>query len=66
MVLIIWYIALIWTSICINAKRWHDREKSGWWQLVGAIPLIGLWALIENGFLRGTDGPNTYGNDPLS
>lgn len=24
-----------------------------------------LWALIENGFQRGTDGPNRYGPDPL-
>ncbi len=28
--------------------------------------LIGLWALIELGFLRGTEGPNQYGNDPLA
>jgi uncharacterized membrane protein YhaH (DUF805 family) len=24
-----------------------------------------LWALVDNGFLRGTDGPNRYGDDPL-
>ena len=28
--------------------------------------VIGLWALIELGFLRGTEGPNQYGNDPLA
>ena len=26
---------------------------------------IGIWCLIELGFLRGTDGPNQYGPDPL-
>jgi uncharacterized membrane protein YhaH (DUF805 family) len=26
---------------------------------------ISLWAIIELGFLRGTDGPNEYGPDPL-
>ena len=26
---------------------------------------IGIWALIELGFLRGTQGPNNYGPDPL-
>ena len=63
---LVWYVLLVWTSICINAKRWHDRDKSGWWQLIGAVPLIGIWALIENGFLRGTDGQNRFGPNPLN
>lgn len=25
---------------------------------------IGLWCLVELGFLRGTEGPNPYGDDP--
>jgi uncharacterized membrane protein YhaH (DUF805 family) len=32
----------------------------------GAIgSVISIWALVELGFLRGTDGPNQYGPDPL-
>jgi uncharacterized membrane protein YhaH (DUF805 family) len=27
---------------------------------------ISIWALVELGCLRGTDGPNTYGPDPLA
>lgn len=27
--------------------------------------IIGIWFLIELGFLRGTPGPNKYGEDPL-
>jgi uncharacterized membrane protein YhaH (DUF805 family) len=27
--------------------------------------VIGLWSLIELGILRGTDGPNRFGDDPL-
>ena len=51
-------------AVCI--KRWHDRDKSGWWVLIVFVPLIGwLWALIENGFLPGTTGPNRFGPDPL-
>jgi uncharacterized membrane protein YhaH (DUF805 family) len=60
------YLALIWPSLAISIKRWHDRDKSGWWVLIGFIPLIGgIWALIETGFLEGTKGPNQYGLDPL-
>jgi uncharacterized membrane protein YhaH (DUF805 family) len=26
---------------------------------------ISIWGFVELGCLRGTDGPNTYGPDPL-
>ena len=35
------YPFMIWTQFAIAAKRWHDRDKSGWWILIGLIPLIG-------------------------
>jgi uncharacterized membrane protein YhaH (DUF805 family) len=63
---IILNIALIYPSIALSAKRWHDRGKSAWWILINLIPFIGwIWALVENGFLKGTDGPNQYGPDPV-
>ncbi len=56
----------IWSGICVNAKRCHDRGRSGWFQLIMLIPLIGpLWYMIESGFLRGTQGLNRFGPDPL-
>jgi uncharacterized membrane protein YhaH (DUF805 family) len=59
-------ILIIWPSLALSIKRWHDRNKSGWWVFIGLIPIIGpLWALIETGFLPGTVGPNEYGLDPL-
>jgi uncharacterized membrane protein YhaH (DUF805 family) len=65
--LIILFLLLLWPSICLYAKRWHDRDKSGWWSLIGLIPIIGgLWMLIELGFLRGTDGPNRFGPNPIA
>ncbi len=60
------YLAMIWPSLAISIKRWHDRDKSGWWVLIGLVPVIGgIWALVETGFLEGTSGPNQYGPDPL-
>ena len=58
-------LVLFWSLIAIQVKRWHDRDKSGWWILINFIPIIGIWALIENGFLRGTEGKNRFGEDPL-
>lgn len=56
------YIPVIWVSLAIQAKRWHDRNKSAWWILITVIPVIGpLWAFVENGCMSGTDGPNNFG-----
>ncbi len=49
-------------SIMMGIKRFHDRDKTGWWLLIGIIPIVGaIWLLVELGFLRGTDGPNRFG-----
>jgi uncharacterized membrane protein YhaH (DUF805 family) len=57
-------LLLLWPSLAITVKRWHDRDKSAWWLLIMLVPLVGtLWALIECGFLRGTVGPNRFGED---
>jgi uncharacterized membrane protein YhaH (DUF805 family) len=57
----------LWPALAVYTKRWHDRNKSGWWSLILFIPLVGpIWFLIELGFLRGTEGPNRFGPDPIS
>jgi uncharacterized membrane protein YhaH (DUF805 family) len=49
-------------TIIVYAKRFHDRDKSGWWVLIALIPVIGaIWLIIELGFLKGTPGPNRFG-----
>jgi uncharacterized membrane protein YhaH (DUF805 family) len=32
----------------------------------GALMLFFLWTLVDNGFFKGSDGPNRYGPDPLA
>ena len=57
---------LIWPAYAVQVKRWHDRDKSGWWVLVNLIPIVGFFvALVENGFLEGTPGENRFGSNPL-
>jgi uncharacterized membrane protein YhaH (DUF805 family) len=55
-------LAILIPSILVEIKRWHDRDKSGWWMLILLVPIIGaIWFLIELGFLAGTPGPNRFG-----
>jgi uncharacterized membrane protein YhaH (DUF805 family) len=58
-------LLLVWPALAISVKRWHDRDKAGWWALVAFVPVVGwLWVLIENGLLRGTAGANRFGDAP--
>lgn len=60
-------LASIYCALALYAKRWHDRDKSGWWSLIILVPLIGaIWAIVELGILEGTRGANQYGPDPLA
>ena len=63
---IIAVLIMLYQAIALYAKRWHDRGKSGWWTLISFVPVIGfLWMLVELGILKGTDGANHYGADPV-
>jgi len=59
-------LLLLWPMIAAGAKRLHDRDRSGWWQLLYLVPIFGaLFLFIYLGFLKGTEGPNSHGPDPL-
>jgi uncharacterized membrane protein YhaH (DUF805 family) len=59
------YALAIWTSLAIQVKRWHDMDKSGWCVLFNLIPCAGIVIIVFLGFVRGTTGPNRFGDDPL-
>jgi uncharacterized membrane protein YhaH (DUF805 family) len=62
----IFSLVVIVPALLVYIKRWHDRDKSGWWMLIVLIPLVGIiWFLVELGFLPGTPGPNRFGPPPL-
>ena len=52
-------------SIAIAARRLHDTNRSGWWQLILLIPFIGPIVLLVFLVLRGDIGDNRFGNDPI-
>jgi uncharacterized membrane protein YhaH (DUF805 family) len=60
------YALLLWISIALGVKRYHDLDRSGWWILLGLVPLANVWMLLELGFFEGMDGPNRFGPSTIS
>ncbi|NUU68012.1 DUF805 domain-containing protein [Enterobacteriaceae bacterium BIT-l23] len=52
-------------SLAVLCRRLHDTDRSGWWILLGLIPIIGTLVLLVFCCLRGTPGANRFGPDPL-
>ena len=52
-------VAVLLPNIAVTARRLHDTDRSGWWQLLGFIPLIG-WIILLIWFIE-PGKPNRYG-----
>lgn len=59
----IFNIAAFLPSIAIAARRLHDTGRTGWWQLLVLIPLIGAIVLIVF-FVQDSAEDNEYGPNP--
>lgn len=59
-------ITLFWSILVVTAKRYHDFDASGWWQLLGVVPLLGWLIPIYLSLKPGTDGSNRFGDKPQS
>jgi len=60
----IYAIATLVPALAVGARRLHDIGKTGWWQLVGLVPLIGLIILIIFFVMDSNPGDNQYGPNP--
>ena len=56
-------LGLLIPSISIASRRLHDSGRSGWWQLIALIPIIGAIVLIVFLLQRSGDD-NEYGVKP--
>ena len=61
---IFWFVGFI-PGLAMGVKRCHDRNKTGWFLLISLVPLLNIWVLIELWFIKGIDGANKYGPNPL-
>jgi uncharacterized membrane protein YhaH (DUF805 family) len=56
-------LALLLPGLAVSVRRLHDTNHSGWWLLLGVIPIAGLilvlWICTPS-----TSGPNRFGPMP--
>ena len=59
------FLGLTIPGLAVGARRLHDIGRTGWWQLL-TLTLVGVILLVIWSLMRGTDGPNRFGPDPLA
>lgn len=57
----IFSLVLFIPSLSFAARRLHDTGRSGWWQLLVLLPLIGAIVLLVFLVLDSEPGDNEYG-----
>jgi uncharacterized membrane protein YhaH (DUF805 family) len=50
-------------SLAVGCRRLHDTDRSGWWQLIVFIPIVGWILLIVWWASAGTPGRNRFGDE---
>lgn len=60
----IYTLAVLIPGIAVSVRRLHDTDRSGWWLLINAIPLIGVVVFLVFTAQNGTPGDNQYGSNP--
>ena len=58
-------LLLLLPAIAAGARRLHDIGKSGFFLLIGFIPVIGHLVLLY-WFVQPSDGPNEFGNPEVT
>ena len=56
-------LAIILPYLAVAVRRLHDTSRSGWWLLIGLIPVVGTIILIVF-WVQDSHGDNQYGPSP--
>ncbi|RFA31001.1 hypothetical protein CAI21_03235 [Alkalilimnicola ehrlichii] len=58
----VYALGLLIPSLAIAARRLHDTNRSGWWQLIALVPLVGLVLIYF--LVLDSDDDNRFGPNP--
>jgi uncharacterized membrane protein YhaH (DUF805 family) len=60
----IYGLAALIPTLAVTVRRLHDTGRSGWWILIGLIPIVGTIILIVFLATDSQPGNNQYGPNP--
>jgi len=58
---LVWIVATTDHALAVLVRRLHDTGRSGWWELIGLISLIGFIVLLIFTVQDSHPGENAYG-----
>ena len=61
---LIWIFATIVPALAVLIRRLHDTNRSGWWALIGLVPLAGAIVLLVFTVEDSNKGVNKFGASP--
>ncbi|HLO04753.1 MAG TPA: DUF805 domain-containing protein [Symbiobacteriaceae bacterium] len=57
-------LAVLLPSLGVSVRRLHDTNRSGWWLLIGLVPVIGWIVLLVFMLIDSDPQANEYGPNP--
>ena len=60
----IYNLAVLIPGIAVSVRRLHNTNRSGWWLLIGLVPLIGAIFLLVFVLQDSQPSENQYGPNP--
>ena len=64
-VLVMYVIITISPTLAVMSRRWHDIGRTGKWLWLNLVPGIGTVVSYGFMFVKGEEGTNEYGRNPL-
>ncbi len=61
---LIWILTTIVPALAVLIRRLHDTNRSGWWALIGLVPVAGAIVLLVFTVEDSNKGVNKYGASP--
>ena len=60
----LYFLAMLIPTFAVFFRRLHDTDHSGWWFLMGLVPVIGVIILLIFMVQDSDAGQNQYGPNP--
>ena len=59
---VLWNLVNVLPALAVTVRRLHDTNRSGWWLLIGFVPIVGAIVLLV--FALQASGPSENRNGP--